>query len=375
MSKSAPIPFPITIITGFLGSGKTTLLNRLLHEDAFRETLVMINEFGEIGLDHLLIEHVNDDLILLSSGCICCSVRGDLIAKLEDLLKRVDNQRMPPFQRVIIETTGLADPAPILNAIFAHPYLKLRYSINGLVTVVDAVHGSHTLKHHPEAMKQVAMADCLLITKTDLLSEPNTQNTHAELLAQLQSLNPVARSISLHRDETSFAQLAEHITHLGPWGYEGKNPHVRQWLGDHADPHGHQHEDAHPHLHQHHHHHHIQSCVIVHDQPLHAHQLDLFLEWLLATQGAKLLRIKGIVALSDDLTRPLLVQGVQHMLHPFVRLPRWPDADQTTRLVLIIEGADPVLIRSLWKAFTGQVQVDTPDQQAITQNPLVLQGF
>src|SRR5580700_8620718 len=168
--KRPPAPFPLTVVTGFLGAGKTSLLNALLRDPALAATLVIVNEFGEIGLDHLLVERLDGDMLLMRSGCLCCSIRGDLIAILEDILRRRDNGRIAPFQRVMIETTGLADPAPILHTIMRHPYLMLRFRVDGVVTLVDTANGNATLGAHREAVKQAAMADRLVLSKTDLLT-------------------------------------------------------------------------------------------------------------------------------------------------------------------------------------------------------------
>jgi G3E family GTPase len=383
MSKllSVPVPIPLSVITGFLGAGKTTLLNRLVHEEAFRDAVVIVNEFGEIGLDHLLIETINDDMILLSSGCVCCSVRGDLISTLEDLLRKRDNRRITPFTRVILETTGLADPAPVLNAVLAHPYLKLRYAVQGLITVVDAVNGEATLQAHCESVKQVAMADHVLVTKSDLVELDLAQSGHnatlSALFAHLNRLNPYAPiTLLTHQEGESllpFEDIIQIILTMGSFHVEGKISDVKTWLGLNA----HAHSELHTkkeytstvHTSR------ITSHVITHDQTILSSQLDLFFDFLRAAHGAHVLRVKGLVALKDDPSRPLLVQMVQHVMHPPVLLERWPDSDQTTRIVFILDGLAPHFVASLWQAFTGQAHIDTPDQQALTNNPLALHGF
>src|SRR3954452_6412228 len=182
-------PIPLTVLTGFLGAGKTSLLNRLLNDPALADTVVIINEFGEIGLDHLFVKSIDDNMVLLQSGCLCCTLRGDLVTALENLLRDLDNGRVS-FSRVILETTGLADPAPVLQTAMAHPYLVMRYRLDGVITVIDAVNGGATLDEHLESLKQVAVADRIVLTKTDLI--PSDDARKAQLLRRLHTLNPAA---------------------------------------------------------------------------------------------------------------------------------------------------------------------------------------
>ncbi|UVF20036.1 GTP-binding protein [Microvirga terrae] len=374
-AMTPPALIPLTILTGFLGSGKTTLLNRLLKDPALQDTVVIMNEFGEIGLDHLLVETVDEGMVLLSAGCLCCTVRGDLIATLEDLLRKRDNDRILPFKRVIIETTGLADPAPILHAVLYHPYLSLRYAVEGVVTAVDAVNGAATLDAHREAVKQAAVAERIVITKTDLVQDPDGL---VRLHERLRQLNPGAALLAADAP-------AEAVVSGGLFGLDGKIGDVAEWLkteaveaaehASHAHQHGHHHHPG-----QDHHHHHdvnrhddrIRAFCLTSDQPVRQGTLDMFLDLLRSSQGAKLLRVKGLVALAEDPDHPVVIHGVQHVIHVPAVLPRWPSADRRSRLVFIVDDLERDTVERLWNAFLGRPAVDQPDAAALSDNPLSL---
>jgi G3E family GTPase len=355
-------PIPLTVLTGFLGAGKTSLLNRLVTDPALADTAVIINEFGEIGLDHLLVKPVRDGLVLLQSGCLCCTLRGDLVDALEQLLRDLDNGRAK-FRRVILETTGLADPAPVLQTAMAHPYLVMRYRLDGVITVVDAVNGAATLDTHLESVKQVAVADRIVLSKTDLLAAPRDRE---RLAARLRALNPAAPILDAAANEATPARLLA----CGLYDPDRKIADVKRWLAAEA----YQHAD-HDHEHRHHdvnrHDDRIRAFAFTAEAAIPAAMFDMFLDLVRSVHGPNLLRLKGIVKLAETPASPMVIHGVQHIFHPAVRLPEWPDGDERTRIVLITRDVDPRAVQKLFDAFLGASAPDRPDRAALIDNPLV----
>jgi G3E family GTPase len=327
---------PVCVLTGFLGSGKTTLLGRLLKSAEFARTAVIINEFGEIGLDHDLIETSDESFVTLQTGCLCCTIRGDLVLTLADILRRRDEGTVTPFDRVVIETSGLADPAPILHAVMSDDALAERLTLAGVVTTVDAVHGADTLERQPESIKQVAVADRLVLTKTDLVAE-----TPPALADRLAALNPSAPVLPASFGDIDPARLFD----ARIWDPSGKLT-----TPAHEPHHHHGAHDRNRHDER------IACFALIRDEPIPAVALTLFLEVLAEHCGADLLRLKGIVAIAESPDRPAVIHGVQHMFHAPAFLARWPSDDRRSRLVFIARDLPRDFAEALLDAIEAEVR-------------------
>jgi G3E family GTPase len=370
-------PIPVSVVTGFLGSGKTTLLNRLLKDPALKDTAVIINEFGNVGIDHLLVEQSSDGIIELSDGCLCCTVRGELVDTLSDLIDRLQTGKIKALSRIVIETTGLADPAPVLAAIMGHPALVQALRLDGVITVIDAVNGGATLDSHMEAVKQAAVADRIVLTKTDLGAGAAGE---ADLILRLRHLNPGARILRPSAEEASVAALFN----CGLFDPAAKTADVARWLNEEGfRDRGHERHGLEHHGHAHDHHHHdvnrhdlsISAFTLIHDQPVPMVSVQMFLDLLQSTHGERLLRMKGIICLAEDPARPLVIHAVQAVMHPPARLKEWQGGDRRTRLVMITKDLPEEYVRQLFDAFMGKPSIDRPDGEALANNPLAIAGM
>lgn len=368
-ANTSHTPIPVSLLTGFLGSGKTTLLNHLITQPEMKDTLVIINEFGEIGLDHLLVAHSQEETVVeMSSGCLCCTIRGDLKKTLKDITWRFAEGGQRKFNRVVIETTGLASPVPILHTLMTDSFIAERYRLDGVITTVDAVNGMSTLDNHIEAVQQAAVADRLLITKSDLVDQAALDT----LAARLRALNPGALQLLPKVGQLAAGELLD----AGLFKPGEKMPDVARWLNEEAfaqdKAHDHHHHDhGHHHGHGHHHDHdhghdinrhddHIRAFCFTFDDPIDPELFDEWLSLLVGFKGPNILRIKGILNLKG-VALPTVIHGVQHIFHPTTTLPEWPSDDRRSRIVFITRDIERATIERSFDAF---MQAQTIEREA-----------
>ena len=339
--KSSEIP--VVILTGFLGSGKTTVLNFVLKQPGTKSTAVIINEFGEIGIDHLLVESSTEQMVELNNGCICCTIRGDLADKLGSLAMWLDTGRIPPVERVIVETTGLADPAPIVHTLMTDEHLLNRYRLDGVVTVVDAIAGMSSFDRFPEALKQVAIADRLILSKHDLVEELSDWKTYSDLTARIRRIN---RRVAIH--ETRNGAIDPKLIHcrstdepehtfrdFDVWLSSAEKSSATSSSHDHHDGHTHAQGDGG-----------ITSFAIELKNAVNSERFNGFLQELAIEFGEHLLRVKGILYVEDAPDRPAVIHGVQHVFFPVSWLGRWPDEERSSKIVFITQGLNSRHIES-----------------------------
>lgn len=350
---------PIIILTGFLGAGKTTLLNHLLGQPALARTAVLINEFGAVGVDHHLVDKIDEALLVLDAGCICCSVQGDLVRALKNIFTRAVRREIGPIERVLIETTGMADPAPVIHMLMEEPFISDRFCCDGVVTAVDATLGAGQLDAHREALRQVVMADRLLITKCDLAS----MSERIQLAERLSRLNPGAEQIEVCRGQAP----ADAISSCGLYDATAKSPDVGRWLGEErtlaqaakapsstgssvwhksaATPGPPRHDAS------------VATFVLRFDRPLDWLGFCDGLGLLLEVFGERILRIKGLLAVAGD-PQPRIVQCVQHVAYPPTSLAAWPAqgpyADRRSRLVFIVRELQAQAVADVLGGLAGQ---------------------
>jgi G3E family GTPase len=328
LADALPDFTPVTLITGCLGSGKTTLLQRLLRDPALSETAVLINEFGEIGLDHHLLERIDETMVMLQSGCVCCTIRGELSVAIGDLHSRRERGLLPPFRRLVIESTGLADPFPILSTVRSDPVLRHHFCLANVITTVDAVNGSQQLDVQRESIKQAAVADRLVLTKTDLAAAEVT----ARLTQRLREINPTAPLWYAAEDDLDADAL------LSGADYDAWLPAERR-IAVPEDNH-HRHGDD------------IRTLALRIDEPIDWARFSVWLTMLLNRHGDVLLRVKGVLNVAGS-TTPVAVHAVQHLVHTPRHLETWPDGDRRSRLVFIARGLDPAVIERSFRAFNN----------------------
>ena len=353
---------PITIFTGFLGSGKTTLLNQILKNPKLQDTAVIINEYGEVGVDHLLVEKIASEVIEISSGCVCCTVRGDLVLALENLGLESKKELNQKFKRIIIETTGLADPSFVVRAIMQHPKLASVFRVKNIVVCVDLTNGTQVLASNSEASNQIALADQIILTKSNLLDTSLKQGlVDHTLVENLKKLNPIAEisdcsspnfkvdTLICARDSDDKKSLIKNTSSVD-------QSITSNSIASH-------HESC------------VKTFTINTKNTVTINVLEEFIDVLGTTVGANILRMKGLIGIKENPNQPAVVQGVQHYIHPIECLEQWPTENKHSFLVFITTGQIEETVRKTFNAFFDIPTIDSPDRRAITDNPLAIAGF
>jgi len=336
MADAFPAFTPVTLLTGFLGSGKTTLLRRLLADPALCNAAVLINEFGEVGLDHHLLERIDEDMVLLQSGCLCCTVRGELVDAIRDLHSKRERGIVPPFDRIIIESTGLADPFPVLSTLKADPVLRHHFRSSGVLATVDTVNAGTQLAAYREPIRQVAVADLLVLTKADIAEAGQV----ARITAMIRQINPDAPIVLASDDVISLLEdtttcRAEAMQSPGGFYCDDPGPVL---AGEHSGR--------------------IRSFVLVSEGTIDWTAFGIWLTMLLNRHGDRILRVKGILNIEGE-DFPVAIHGVQHLVHTPVHMQSWPGGDRRSRIVFIVDGIEPAAIERSFDAFNrlGVTQV------------------
>ena len=342
--SSFPKNIGISVLTGFLGSGKTTILTSLIKQKQMANAAIIINEFGEIGLDHDLIETTDENVIELQNGCICCTIQDDLKTTLLNLLKKMEKGDISPYNHVIIETTGLADPVPIIHTLMTSLDLQRIYSIDGVITVVDSINGESTYNAHEESVKQTAFADRIILSKTDIADK----GTVDALTKRIKSINPKVTIIKSDKNSLPVSKLLG----LNDYNPQNKEWNVREWLDiekNKSSNHSHDHHDHHNHEHDvNRHGDNIETFAMVTSQPVSMTAVNFFLELLMSQMGENILRIKGILNIKGQ-SSPAVIHGVQHIFHPLEWLGKWPSEGKQSRLVFITKNIKKDIIDDLFK--------------------------
>lgn len=343
------IKTPLTLLTGFLGSGKSSLLSQILQDSAFANTAVIVNEFGEVGLDDFLITHAEEQVMEMTTGCLCCTIRGDISDTLLDLWAKREAGELPAFDRVIVETTGLADPAPVIQTVITDPRVFTRFTLNGIVTTIDVTNAHSTLDSQEECIKQAAVADRIVITKTDL---EKSETAFSPLIQRLERLNPTADIFDKHAQEFDLNKLFDATL----FDEKTKNSDVQKWLSLEKTiaPHNH-------------HHHHdtnkhganIETFSLIIDEPVNAQSFILAMQLLVSGHGKDLLRIKGVINLKERSDQPYIIHGVQHIFHEPIELDQWPCEDRRTKIVFITRNIPRQIVEHYFEAW---IKVDEQHQ-------------